>query len=282
MKSAAFDYVRPGTLEQALQILSERAEGARVLAGGQSLAPALNLRLAAPELLVDIGGLAQFRYIEEGADALRIGALTRHVDVERSEIVARRCPLLSRAIAHVAHPAIRNRGTLGGSLALADPAAELPACMLALDAVIHVAGPGGERRIAARDFFQGVFETALRPGEVLTGVEIGGLGPDRTYGFAELSRRRGDFAIVGLALAARRSSTALSDVRLAFFGVADRPVLARAAASALGAGDMSAARAALATDLKPVSDAQASSAMRLHLAGVLLERAFNETLEASA
>jgi len=173
-----------------------------------------------------------------------------------------------------------DRGTLGGSLAQADPAAELPACMIALDAIIVATGPGGERRIAAKDFFLGVYETALRPDEVLTRVEIGGLDPGRAYGFAELSRRRGDFAIVGLALAARRRATGLDDVRLVYFGVSDRPTPAPVAAAALARQDMEAARAALAADLDPVSDAQASAAMRLHLAGVLLDRAFAEATEA--
>jgi carbon-monoxide dehydrogenase medium subunit len=280
MKAAAFDYVRAGTLDEALRILSERGEGARIIAGGQSLAPALNLRFASPDVLVDIGKLAELRYIEPAGDGVRIGALTRHVDIARSQWLARHCPLLTRAIAHVAHPAIRNRGTLGGSLAQADPAAELPACMVALDGVIIATGADGERRIAARDFFLGVYETALRPDEVLTRVEIGGLGADRAYGFAELARRRGDFAIVGLALAARSRTPGLDDIRLVFFGVSDRPATAPRAAAALAGLDLEGARAALAVDLDPASDAQASAAMRLHLAGVLLDRAFIEAREA--
>jgi len=281
MKAAAFDYVRAESLAETLRILAERGEGARLIAGGQSLAPALNLRLAAPDLLVDIGALTQLRYIEPAGEALRIGALTRHVDIARSEWIARHCPLLTRAIAEVAHPAIRNRGTLGGSLAQADPAAELPACMMALDAVIVATGAGGERRIAAWDFFLGVYETALRADEVLTAVEIDGLDAERAYGFAELSRRRGDFAIVGLALAARRRAGGLAEMRLVYFGVSDRPTAAPGAAAALARRDIEAARAALAAELDPFADAQASSAMRLHLAGVLLERAFAQALEAA-
>ena len=279
MKAAAFDYVRAETLTEALRHLSQRGEGARLIAGGQSLAPALNLRLAAPELLVDIGGLSDLRYIAPAGEVLRIGALTRHVDIARSEWIARYCPLLTRAIAEVAHPAIRNRGTLGGSLAQADPAAELPACMVALDAVIVATDASGERRIAARDFFRGLYETALRPHEVLTGVEIGGLDAARAYGFAELSRRCGDFAIVGLALAARRRGAGLDEIKLVYFGVADRPTPAPAAAAALAAQDVAAARAALAAELDPPADAQASAAMRLHLAGVMLERAYAQALE---
>jgi carbon-monoxide dehydrogenase medium subunit len=284
MKAAAFDYVRAETLNQALHILSERGEAARILAGGQSLAPALNLRLATPDLLVDINGLTKLRFITATDDVLRLGALTRHVDLARSEEIAGRCPLLSRAAAHIAHPAIRHRGTLGGSLAQADPAAELPACALALDAVIVASSSSGERRIAARDFFLGVYQTALRPDEVLTSVEISGLGVDRIYGFAKLARRQGDFAIIGLALAARRSDRGFVDLRLAFFGVADRPMLAvRAAAALEGKPDptrsLHEARAALRADLNPVSDLHASAEMRLYLADVLLERVFAEVLE---
>ena len=283
MKAAAFDYVRADSLGQALQLLAERGDGARVLAGGQSLVPALNLRLAAPDLLVDIGGLEGLRFIEPHGDGVRIGALTRHADIARSAWLTERCPLLSAAIAHVAHPAIRNRGTFGGSLAQADPAAELPACMLALDASIVAAGPSGERRIRAIDFFTGVYETALRPGEVLTSVEIANLHDQRRFGFAELARRRGDFAIAGLAVAGEARNGALSGLRLAYFGVADRPVLASACAAALDGRALTpttleAARAALDQELDPAGDAHATGAMRKHLAGVLLERALAEAL----
>ena len=283
MKAAAFDYVRAHSLGQALQLLAEGGDGAHVLAGGQSLVPALNLRLAAADLLVDIGGLEGLRFIEPHGDGVRIGALTRHADIARSAWLVERCLLLSDAIAHVGHPAIRNRGTLGGSLAQADPAAELPACMLALDATIVAAGPSGERRIRAIDFFTGIYETALRPGEVLTSVEIANLHDQRRFGFAELARRRGDFAIAGLAVAAEVRNGALSGLRVAFFGVADRPVLAPACAAALDgrpvtATALEAARAALYGELDPVGDAHATGAMRKQLAGVLLERALAEAL----
>ncbi len=287
MKAAPFNYVRAETLAQALDILAEHGEGARILSGGQSLAPALNLRLAAPELIVDIGGLAALRYISFAEGRLRIGALTRHIDLLRSEEIARHCSLLTSAVAHVAHPAIRNRGTIGGSLAHADPAAELPACMLALDATIVVTGPASERRIAARDFFLGVYETALRPGEVLTSIDIKGIGSSKTYGFAELARRPGDFAIVGLALAADRRGTTLSNLRLAFFGVGERPTLATLTAATLEGKAhlrqyLDAAQAALREELNPFADAHATIAMRRHLAGVLLERVLQQALETPA
>src|ERR1700755_1421350 len=171
MKAAAFAYARATSVDNALELLAAHGDRAKVLSGGQSLMPAMNLRLLAPELLVDIGELAELRGIERDGDVLRIGALTRHVDLLRSPEIAAHAPLLTEAIAHVAHPAIRNRGTLGGSLAHADPASELPACMVALNATVIIRGQGGERRIAAQDFFTGVYETALLPEELLVAVE---------------------------------------------------------------------------------------------------------------
>ncbi|MDE2361209.1 MAG: xanthine dehydrogenase family protein subunit M [Hyphomicrobiales bacterium] len=280
MKAPEFDYARPASLDEALRLLADGGEDARVIAGGQSLVPALNLRLAAPPVVVDIGGLDPLRGIEAVGDGLRIGALVRHAELARSALVAARCPLLTQAIAHVAHPAIRNRGTFGGSLAQADPAAELPACALALDAIMIVASRSGERRVAAQDFFRGVYETALAAGEILVAVEIPALGADRRFGFAEFSRRRGDFAIVGVAAAATKSGGRLASPRIAFFGTGDRPQLARAAAAALdgAANDTNtrkAAREKLAADLDPVEDSTASRAMRLHLAGEALEQAID-------
>src|ERR1700744_944871 len=172
MKAAAFAYARAKSVDDALQLLAVHGDRAKVLSGGQSLMPAMNLRLISPELIIDIGGISELQGIVVQGDILRIGALTRHVDLQYSAQIAAYAPLLADAIAHVAHPAIRNRGTLGGSLAHADPAAELPACMLALDANIVVLGRGGERRIAALDFFQGIFQTALLADELLVAVEL--------------------------------------------------------------------------------------------------------------
>src|ERR1700722_10204389 len=172
MKASAFAYARATSVGNALELLAAHGDKAKVLSGGQSLMPAMNLRLISPEFVVDIGGLDELRGIAVRANALTIGALTRHVDLLRSPEIAAHAPLLAEAVAHVAHPAIRNRGTIGGSLAHADPAAELPACMLAMDATIVVRGPGGERRIAAKNFFTGIYETALTPQELLTSVEL--------------------------------------------------------------------------------------------------------------
>jgi carbon-monoxide dehydrogenase medium subunit len=248
------------------ELLERHGEAARILAGGQSLIPSLNMRLSAPELLVDIGGLEELARIEPGDGVLRVGALVTHARIERSPEIARHVPLLAQAAPHVAHAAIRNRGTLGGSLALADPAAEYPACALALDAMLLVAGRRGERRVRAADFFKGLFETDLRPGEVLTAVEFPLAAKGERSAFSELARRQGDYAIVGLA--AHRAAA----LRLAFFGVGATPVLAQRAAAQKTLREAS---AALAQDLEPGADLYHSAATKLHLARVLLERAWN-------
>lgn len=222
------------------------------------------MRLATPELLVDITGLRELAAISRIANGLRIGALVTHATLERSREVAEQVPLLAQAAAEVAHPAIRNRGTLGGSLALADPAAEYPACALALDATIVLAGPRGERRIAVKDFFRGLFETDIRPGELLVAAEFPRV--DRSV-FLELARRHGDYAIVGVAAVAHAAGR-----RFALCGVGPTPVLA---AGASRAATLDGALQALRKDLNPPADLYHSAATKLHLAGVLLSRAWN-------
>ncbi|MBS3024139.1 MULTISPECIES: FAD binding domain-containing protein [Acidiphilium] len=273
MKPAPFDYVRAGSVAEAVGLLAAH-EGAKLLAGGQSLLPALNFRLSAPGLLVDIGRIADLRRIDVTATMLRIGAGCTHAMLLDAPEIAAHAPLIATALAHVAHPAIRSRGTIGGSLANADPAAELPACMLALDATIIAEGQAGARRIAAADFFTGLFETALEPGEILTAVEIP-LVPGRRHGFAELARRHGDYALVGLAAAAEGDA-----VRLGFFAVGHAALRAPAAERALadGAAGIEAACAALAEDLPPHADPEISAPVRLHLARVLLRRVMKECL----
>src|SRR5437660_343385 len=172
MKASAFSYARATSVANALELLVAYGDKAKVLSGGQSLMPAMNLRLISPEVIVDIGGIVELRGIAVRGDVLSIGALTRHVDLLRSSEIAAHAPLLTAAVAHIAHPAIRNRGTLGGSLAHADPASELPACMVALNGTIIVRGQAGERRIAAEDFYTGIFETALSPEDLLVAVEL--------------------------------------------------------------------------------------------------------------
>src|ERR1700688_2424843 len=199
MKASAFAYARATSVVNALELLVAHGDGAKLLSGGQSLMPAMNLRLIAPELVIDIGELTELKGIAVAGEVLTIGALTRHVDLLKSPEVAAHAPLLTEAVAHVAHPAIRNRGTLGGSLAQADPASELPACMLALDATIIVRGERAERRIAAAEFFKGIYETALSANELLVAVEVPIAISGSAHFFHEFARRHGDYAIAGLA-----------------------------------------------------------------------------------
>lgn len=271
MKAGAFEYVRAGSVEQAIGLLVEHGAGAALIAGGQSLLPALNLRLSAPEVLIDIGRIGALRGIVREGDVLRVGALTTYDMLLGSAEVARHAPLVARALLDVAHPAIRSRGTIGGSLANADPAAELPACMVAMGGRMVLEGPRGRRVVGVEAFFTGLFETALARDEVLTGVEIDCIRPEERWGFQELARRSGDYAMVGLA-----AQGTLEAMRLAYFSVGARPTLAVAAAACLREGVTEAALRgaceALGRDLEPHGDLQASAETRLALAGVLLRR----------
>ncbi len=288
MKARDFRYERARSLSEALDLLHRHGSDARVIAGGQSLVPALNLRMAAPEILIDIGALDELRFIRkvdtDGARHLRIGAMVRHAEIAQSPDIALHAPLLKRAASHVAHAAIRNRGTFGGSIAHADPAAEFPACALALDARMHIACWSGTRVVAAREFFLGLHETAIKPGEILTAIDIVPIKDGFRSGFAELSRRSGDYALAGLALHGRpiEGRSLFVDVSPVFFSVGDRPIVAHAAAKVLTDADVAdddrirLAQQALTADLDPPSDPQASSATRLHLARVLLGRVVAE------
>ena len=276
MKPAPFAYKKVRTLDEAVALLGEHKD-ARLLAGGQSLIATLNMRLSQPSLLIDINGISGLGGIAHKNGKVEIGALVRHVQAEGNELIAKYAPLIARAMPHIGHPAIRNRGTLGGSIAFADPAAELPACLLALDGEIDVAGPKGKRTIRAQDFFKGLFETALGPQEILTAIRVPAAGKDLRTGFAELARRHGDYAIVGLAASARGDGRKLSDVRLAYFGVGNTALRARKAEAALAKGDIDGAVASL--DLKPNDDVQATGAVKRHLAGVLLRRVAKQLME---
>lgn len=280
MKFAPFDYVRARSLSEVFDRLEEKASDARILAGGQSLLATLALRLSEPSMLVDIGGLRELRFIEERSGTIHIGALARHCELEKNPLIAAKLPLIAQAMPHVAHVAIRNRGTIGGSLSLADPAAELPACMLALDATIVLASRTGERRVRAEGFFQGLYRTDIKPGELLVRIEIAPCDAAWRFHFAEFSRRHGDYAMVGLAAGCRRTSAQFEELRLIFFGCGDRPVRARAAEivgsrppSEQRGERYSALRNALEKDLDPQSDPHASSKTRMHLAAVLADRA---------
>jgi aerobic carbon-monoxide dehydrogenase medium subunit len=278
VKPAPFDYARARSVEHAVELLGR--EGARVLAGGQSLIATLNMRLSSPSLLVDINDIAGLDGIARHNGHVEIGALVRHAKAERSAELAQAAPLIARALPHIGHPAIRNRGTIGGSVAFADPAAELPACLLALDGEVDIAGPAGSRTVKADDFFKGLFDTALGPRDVLTAIRLPAATGDTRVGFAELARRHGDYAMVGLAAAARANGKNLTDVRLAFFGVGATPVRARRAEAAVAAGDDAAAMAALDQDLDPPDDVQAEGRVKRHLAGVLLRRVARQLTEA--
>ena len=282
MKASAFAYARPTSIADALELLGVHGDKAKVLSGGQSLMPAMNLRLISPEFIVDIGELAELRGIALKGDVLSIGALTRHVDVLKSSEIVAHAPLLRDATSHVAHPAVRNRGTLGGSFAHADPASELPACMVALGAIIVVCGLGGERRIPAQEFFTGIYETKLSQQELLVAVELPAAGKDSAHFFHEFARRHGDYAIVGLAAQSIIAGGQFAELRLGFFAVGDRPLLARAAEElvniAVTPEVLAKASAILSDELDPQEDQQATAAMRRHLAKVLLARCVSTLL----
>lgn len=276
MKAPAFAYARPARLPEVYALLDAHHDGAKLLAGGQSLMPALNMRIAAPAMLIDINDLSALAGITRTADRLRIGALTRHVTVERSIDVAAALPLLTAAMPFVAHVAIRNSGTFGGSIAYADPAAEIPAVAVALDAIIVIGSSRGERRVPACEFFRGLYETALAPEEVVLAVEIAVM-PGYRSAFAEIARRHGDYATVGLAVHARPIDDQIHDPRLVFLGCTAAPRRAIHAEQALNARRLDAraidaAADALAADLDPLADLYHSRATKLHLARVLLRR----------
>lgn len=281
MKPAPFAYARARSLDEAIALLGQHKDNARLLAGGQSLIATLNMRLSAPGVLIDINGIGGLDGIALKNGMVEIGALARHAQVETSGVIAKHAPLIAMAMPHIAHPAIRNRGTFGGSIAFADPAAELPACLLALGGEIEIAGPSGQRTVTADAFFKGLFETALGPQDVLTAIRVPAVTSDSRCGFAELARRHGDYAIVGLAATARADGNSLADTRLAYFGVGATPVRARKAEAALsGIIDETRIDAAVAAlDLEPSDDVQADGATKRHLAGVLLRRVAQQLME---
>jgi CO/xanthine dehydrogenase FAD-binding subunit len=287
VKPPVFEYHRPGTLNDALALLGAHP-GAKPLAGGQSLIPAMNFRLAAPDALIDLNALPELSGIEETADGgLRIGAMTRHSAVELSAAVARRAPLLAEAMPFIAHRQIRNRGTIGGSLAHADPAAELPAVMVALEARLTLASIRGGRVVPAAEFFTGLFATALAEGELITAIEVPPPPPRTGTAFLELARRHGDYALVGVTVTVRLDHARVADSRIVLFSVGEGPVRATHAERTLAgtAGDEAALRAAadaVQDDVDPSSDIHASSAYRRQLASVLTRRALTTAMARAA
>ncbi len=278
MKAAPFDYVAPASLDEAVAVLAGAEGEAKVLAGGQSLVPVLAFRLARPGLLVDLNripGLSYVRELEGGG--LAIGAMTRTHELEVSPLVAGRWPLARAAAPHIGHRQIRNRGTVGGSIAHADPAAELPAVALASDALLTVRGPHGERTIPAGEFFVSVFTTVLEPGEVLTEIRVPAAAPGTGSAFVEVSRRHGDFALAGAAATVTLDGGVCTGAALVLIGVGATPIAVPVAGALLGAG-VGEAEAAAAAELArahvdPGSDIHGSAAYRTELATVVGRRA---------
>ncbi len=279
MKAPPFAYQRAESLERACALLAAHGSSARILAGGQSLIPTLNLRLSQPDLLIDISQIAGLRGIRVDGNEMVLGALTRHADIEHSASVKQHFPALAEAAAQIAHPAIRNRGTIGGSIALADPAAEWPAAALAFDMSITLVSSRGERKVKADGFFTALFETGMAADEVLKSIHIPLPAAGACTSFGELTRRSGDYAIAGAFVNACKTGAGgkLSATRIAYFGVSTRPVLARGAMAALDgtSGDaaaVAAAQAALERDLSVIADLYNGTATKLHLSRVLLAR----------
>jgi len=280
MKPPKFRYFAPGSVEEALTLLAEHTDGGRVLAGGQSLVPLMNMRLVQPSVLVDINGIHELAYVKAWNGGLAIGTLTRDTNLIDDTMVAERLPLLREAARHIGHPAIRNRSTVGGSIAHADPAAELPAVMVALNAVFEVRSPSGSRTISAQDFFKGYLSTDLKEGELLTELRVPGLPSRAGSAFIEFARREGDYALAGVAaVIALDEDGTIADARLGLCSVGPAPVRALSAEALLhgqrpGNEAWEAAAAATVSALDhPLSDIHGSAGYRRHLAGVLTKQA---------
>lgn len=279
MKASDFLYECPSSLAEALGLLAEPDVDTRALAGGQSLMPMMNFRLAQPERLLDLNRIDELRFVRETSDAVEIGAMTRMAELEQSDLISAHQPLIVKALPFIAHPAIRNRGTVGGSLALADPAAELPVIALALDAQIHVASRRGSRVVVSQDFFLGPYETALADDELIEWVSFP-KSAERNVAFYEVARRHGDYAMAGVAVALQGSPT-ITDARLAFFGIADRAVRAADSETSLvgqSLADQAAVTAAIENvgQLSCFGDLHADADTKRHLARVVLKRALAE------
>lgn len=287
MKPAPFKYFAPATVEEALAHLTEYGYDAKPLAGGQSLIPTMNFRLAQPAVLVDLNTVPELFYIHPDENGgLRIGAMTRESEVEHSSLIAERAPLLHETMPHIAHPQIRNRGTVGGTLAHADPAAELPAVSVALNGRFRLRGQTGERWVSADEFFVGFFTTALEPDELLVEVALPPMPPRTGWSFQEIARRHGDYALVGVAaLVTLDDKDQCQQARVVFLSVGEGPVEAHQAADTLKGQVLTAeviraaAEIAARADVDPGSDIHASAAFRRHLAQVLARRALEEAVE---
>jgi carbon-monoxide dehydrogenase medium subunit len=275
MIPAAFDYVRAGSAEEAISLLGEHGDEAKFLAGGHSLLPLMKLRLAQPSVLIDIGRLTDLSYIREDGDQIAIGALTRHHDVENSDLLAQHVPLLKHAASHVGDPQVRHRGTIGGSIAHADPASDLPATTLALGATYVAQGPNGRRDIAAADFYEGFLTSTLAPDEMLVEIKVPKMG-DATWGFQKFNRRAQDWAIVGVAAWRRASANGSADAGVGLVNMGSTPVFATSVVNALASGaSIADAAEHAADDAEPQADLNASVEYRVHLSKVLTRRALD-------
>ncbi|GAB4430680.1 MAG: xanthine dehydrogenase family protein subunit M [Anaerolineae bacterium] len=287
MKPPPFEYFAPTTTAEALALLSQYGYEAKPLAGGQSLIPTMNFRLAQPGVLIDLNPIAELAYIRPSDEgSLRIGAMTRQRQVERDPLVAEHAPLLRETMPYIAHPQIRNRGTFGGSLAHADPAAELPAVTTALDARFRARSQAGERWIPAHEFFVSLFATALGPDELLVEVALPPLPPRTGWAFTEMARRHGDYALVGVAAVVTLDERdQCRAAKLVFLSVGDGPVEAQQAAQLLigqtpsAEAIRAAAETAATNDITPNGDIHASAEFRRHLARVLVQRVLTQAVE---
>jgi CO/xanthine dehydrogenase FAD-binding subunit len=278
MKPASFEYHAPASIDEALALLRRYASNARVLAGGQSLIPMMNFRLAAPAAIVDINRIPGLAYIEAEGAVVRIGAMTRQRAIEFSALVAEKLPLLREAMRHVGHLPTRSRGTIGGSIAHADPAAEIPMVLQALEGEVVVRGPQGERRIRASDLFRDALTTSLAPDEIITEVRLPAMPPDSGYAVEEFSRRHGDFAIAAIAVMLVRDGARCTKARIATAGIASHSIRLPAAEQILEDEGLSEpaleqAAAKAAEVVQPLADQNASAEYRRHLTRVLTHRA---------
>jgi aerobic carbon-monoxide dehydrogenase medium subunit len=276
----AFDYEVAESVDHAIDLLGQHGDEAKLLAGGHSLLPIMKLRLAAPAVLVDLGRVEELQYVRDEGDHIAIGAMTRHTDVEHGELLQEQCGLLSYTASLVGDPQVRHRGTIGGSISHGDAASDLPSALLALEGTFVIKGPGGERTVAAGDFFEDYLQTALAPDEVLTEIRVPKLGPNTGWSYKKFNRRAQDWAVVGVAAVVEMSNGSISSARIGLTNMGSTPLRATATEGALSGADTSsvAEAASSAEGTSPASDIAASAEYRRHLARVLTRRAVEEAL----
>ena len=277
----AFDYEVAESVDHAVELLKENGEDAKLLAGGHSLLPIMKLRLAAPSVLVDLGRVDELKYVRDEGEHIAIGAMTRHTEVERDQLLHEQCGILAYTTSLVGDPQVRHRGTIGGSISHGDAASDLPSALLALEATFVLKGSGGERRVAAADFFKDYLQTDLAPDEVLTEIRVPKLGPGTGWSYRKFNRRAQDWAVVGVAAVIERSNGTISSARIGLTNMGSTPLRATAAEGALSGADAgSVAEATQNADegTSPAADIAASSEYRRHLARVLTRRAVEEAL----